>query len=1391
MATSSTNKIKGLCTFPNYLSSNPEGSLEVAENVVIDADNTLEPRRGQKIVATIPDISKQLVQYNGQILPHFNRSLGYLDNNDPANLTIFKSKKRFEKTVSSSSITIIDHNFVEGQPVYFEKTQDNSTLPTITYFSFPSGLDEVSEFYVSNVVDKDTFQISLSLTGPSIVVGIGKATIFYNEAIDETEPGLRLKYFELNGSLYVTTANGIKKISQLSAFAISNAGGIPALNMELDLVLGSGGFLSPLVGPPVIEDIEVSYRMTWGTKDINGTFVEGVPSQISTIANYTKQSATVNLTILVPETVTTDYFYRIYRTRVSAIGESGDEQRLVIEAPWNGYSTVLVVNDNTSDDIRDSGTPLSSNESSGEGIFQTNNPPPVSKDVAIYKSRAFYANTKSKQKLEITFLGFDGISNGLAITTVTGTISSATLTVGSGHGIAVDDWIALANSGVDGQYQVSAVTSTTITIAADSTQITTDSVVYKSYVTFSKGSQLDRYFFVGRPETYSLQAKAFASVVSSDYFYLTSMDDKIPYYFWFKKSALDVDPAIANKVSVMIDLVTIPVPSTDAEVAIRIKEAIESIGDFSVEFDNSNPAILNIRTVTSGSVTDVLSGTQVGTSLTSITKTQDGFGEDADNQFIRLSTFTSPAQAIEDTAKSLIRIINQDSTNPVYGTYLSTQDSLPGQMVFEERNFSGITFSVTGNSIAVSGVFNPNLSSAVSSNNVGGNVIYFSKFQQPEAVPTVNRFEIGPRNKQILRILGLRDSLFILKEEGIYLLTGENEQNFSVRLFDNSGFLTAPDSAVILNNQIYCVTTQGAATISENGGLQVISRNIENLFNRIGSEDYPNFYNSTFGVSYERDRAYLLYTIDSINDTVATRCYRFNSFTQTWTTFLTPATCGVVQERVDKLFVGSSDGPTIEVERKKLTSRDYADREYSRQISEFQLGRLYLDNTQLVEIGDVLTQRQYFKTTDYNKLIPQLKLDPSLNFDQDFPEMNTTTGAEISNSMLNLVQELNTKDQALLQLTFDAMSDVSSGADTITIANHGLIDTDVVLLSGTTFPSPLVAGNYEVITATTNTFQLRPMGIQGLIQASAYGVGVLTIGGDTLTFNMVRDVDYSTSTILFPDNQLTEGDFLTFTTAATPPTGLVNNTVYEAVNVTPSSFQLRLKFIDLTAAISSATVNLNEVYYASGTLINIDIQKDFNAIVNKLNNSDPTDAQILLNPDLTYPFLVNYSLSEGFEDIDYIIKKSVNFQSYVEIENSANLQLGQITHFKAISSRTIWNYFTLGEPAMLKHVRSGSFLIKHNNLNLITVGYSSDLSGNFENIPFKLDRSGLWGGSLWGGSTWGGEGVAYPLRTLIPKQKQRCRYIKPQLLHASAFRKFSVLGVSFDYEMTSEKTSRK
>lgn len=1220
-------KARGLQTFSNYLGLIPEGSLFKADNVNIDRDGIIEPRRGIKVLADLPDQSKQLLTYKNRILAHYDDAIGYLSQTDPATVTPFQGRSDVTMQTASDLITLNFHGFTVGDTIIF----DSITPASGIFLIGPT-------YYVVNVTNENQFKISATESGAPIVSDNNySATIEYDYVFEEVQADLRIKSIEMNSSLYVTTKDGIKKISALNPFFVSDAGGINALDVNLSLDVGPGsstnGFFGPLGPSPSERDVEVAYSVVWGNKDINNVLLLGKPSARSVIINTTGEFRNVIVDFPVPDSVTEDYFFQIYRTQTALIDGSGAEFKQVYEAPFKLNATTLVdgyeydpvtktitVIDQQPDDLQASGVPLYTNEFSGEGILQANDKPPVAKDIAIYKNAAFYANTRTAHRQELTFLGFDGVETFGVIGAIVVALGEATLTTSAAHGISVGDRFALAGTDADGEY-IAKIGTTGSTLVFDVSvgtinQVDGGAVIGKSHfiIANTDESLVRRYYLVGRAEVQELTVPDKATTNDSSYFHLTTADDKIPYTFWINKSGSATPPSFPDRVLIEVDISDAGIV-TDVDVADVIVSLLEATSEFTVA---QAGAVLTISTANSGKVTDVLSGTVSGApafggSFDPLAHI-DGFGEDFALRFVRLSTLLSPSSRIDDTARSLVSVINRDFESPASAYYLSTSTaSLPGAFLLESKQISLNAFKVKANNQSFGQMFNPDITNFITAqNNEEGNALYFSKIQQPEAVPIVNKINVGPRDKAILRIIGLRDSLFILKEEGIYRLSGDNSTNFQVALFDNSASIIAADTAAVLNNQIYCLTTQGVATISETG-VGIISRPIENLLNKVTSPQFPNYHTISFGVSYEADRSYNLWVAENPTDTAANKCYRYNTFTQSWTAWNKDARCGVVETSQNRLYVGPSDIPAVEVERKTLTSRDYADRQYDRQISTVQFDNIYLDSTVNVEVGDVLTQTQYLSVPQFNRLVMKLKNDPLVNGD-------------------SLIQ---------------ALTKITS-----------------------------------------------------------------------------------------------------------------NNTSFV------------VKMTELVAALNSADPLTTYVYSGSSDFETI--QTEFNVIINQLNASAGL-------------FFADYELSQGTVYFDLLITSVNRNINTVKVANSPPYLIGPAVHYKAIRSEVIWAPISLGDPSISKHVREGTFLIETTSLASATVGYATDLSGNFETITVGLDGDGGWGDSVFENVAWGGEGIAYPIRTLIPRQKQRCRFIKAQFKHVNAFYKYSILGISYTFENMSER----
>ena len=1258
-------RASGLHTFQNFLSFIPEGSLLDATNVVIDRDGIIEPRRGimqYGSFGSISSIAQQLLTYKGQVLVNYGDTIAY----------------------------------------------DN---------------------------------------------GYGDFTNFLGN-YPEVEPGIRLKYIEMNGNLYIATGDGVQKIAanttDLSIALETAAGGIPALDVEGTVNYGTAGFFTGLS--------QVAYRIVWGTTDINDNLILGDPSSRLVVINPNTTSATVNLTFDIPAGVTTNYFYQIYRTQVSTslslalLNEidPGDEEQLIIENPVTAADLaagVIMINDNIPQSFQQQGAYLYTNPVTGDGILQSNDPPPICQDIAIFQQSAFYANTRSKQSLELSLLGVENMEYGKILSFVPGSLSSIVNT--TSNSLVTGDLVVIVGSGnpaVDTTQVVTVLSPTSFSIPVDATGANaTDAWWFGSYITVTTGSVSNNYFFVGVPtitdatfdtventtngswfniwnanntieyaiwfDTQSLPQitdigidnTGSTSIIASNgsWFTIWSANDATEYSIWFDATGVTVPPpapgtlirvdtsgftsgvqvasAIASAVSaVSTDFimsssgatavftnsaigpataaaaggippagaftatvvqtgVQTPTPSFTGEVAIPVLlSSVNSTSNVSSFVLDAVEAATNDFLVSQYSMSDLyfqtadngpsslatVGGVPPGGAF-SISLVQQGFGEDAALNYILLSGYTSVGQAIAETAQSFINVINENEAESIYGFYLSGPTTVPGLINFELRTVADTSFSIVANDATTGGEFNPNLTTpSTSSATTNPNRLYFSKYQQPEAVPAVNYLDIGPKDKAILRIVPLRDSLFVFKQDGIYRVTGSVSPNFSVILFDNSVRLIATDSAGVLNNQVYALTDGGVATVSETG-VGIISRPIENSFKSLYSPNYPFFSTATFGVGYESERSYYVWTVTNTEDTYATQCFRYNTFTQSWTRWERSQTCTVLDTTDNMMYWGNATTNIIDVERKNFTRTDYADEYILLDIPDNAVTSstsVILSNTGLSTIGDALVQTQYLTINTFNMLLLKLDLDPRIGV----------------------------------------------------------------------YPGPF-NNNYAALTM---------------------------VSGDNLT-DSVQDL-------------------------------------VAALNADPGT---------------------SGGYSFNGSSDFATIQEQYNLIINQLN-SDP-----LLK-------FKNYQLSVGTEELEFPILGINNNINTITTNAVPLLIVGPITDLKGIQTNIIWAPNIGTDPSLLKHYREATMLFETSNFIGGTVAYSSDLSPNFEAINFSMDGSGVWGGFIWGATTWGGGGTGVPFRTYVPLNKQRCRWIMSQLSHSYANYSYAVLGISYAYDISSDRAYR-
>ena len=420
--------------------------------------------------------------------------------------------------------------------------------------------------------------------------------------------------------------------------------------------------------------------------------------------------------------------------------------------------------------------------------------------------------------------------------------------------------------------------------------------------------------------------------------------------------------------------------------------------------------ILNLSTFVAGTSTFVIGTTSPASSFTYTFNTVEN---------IATRTVKLDPLSIENTANSLVRVINGNSAEIVTAYYLSVAGEVPGKILLQRKTLVDNSFYIGTTHSAIATSFNPELGTGgtlttkvLSSVEAIGNRLYYSKYQEIEAVPLLNYIDIGSRDQEISRIISLRESLFIFKGDGVYRLAGDPGVNpiWDIGAFDLTSIIKAPDTATTLANNCYYFSNQGIIKLNEST-LETISRPIEDKLIPFISTN-SNLENVSFAIGYESDRALLVWTVASKNDTIASVCYRYSVVTNAWTEWKVPKTCAVLNSHEDKLYFGSGSDNYIEVERKNFDRFDYADRELPISFSSNGLSGSIIKPSgfSFISIEDVLLQEQYVTIFQYNTLLRHLDLDSGLIVQNFYNELKMVPGDDLTFKMSQLVTKLNAAD---------------------------------------------------------------------------------------------------------------------------------------------------------------------------------------------------------------------------------------------------------------------------------------------------------------------------------------------------------------------------------------------
>ena len=331
--------------------------------------------------------------------------------------------------------------------------------------------------------------------------------------------------------------------------------------------------------------------------------------------------------------------------------------------------------------------------------------------------------------------------------------------------------------------------------------------------------------------------------------------------------------------------------------------------------------------------------------------------ESVGSKHYKVFTAGSVEQNIADTAESLVKVINEGSA--AWYAYLLTTGAggLPGGILLEERTFGGAEFNVTSDR---STAYSPQLESTAtdsqkSSNDEFKNGLMFSKQGQPEGVPLKNIFFVGSSDDRIKRIISLRDGLFILKTDGVFVLRGNSETSFSVQPLDLTAKIISTDSVEVVNNMIYGLFDAGVCEVSDSG-VSVVSLPIKEQFEELMSDTLDELEDYGFGVADQVNGKYILALPSGDTETSATKQFIYDTNGSTWVTWDLNVVCGGLNPEDNKLYFGKATSNQVYIERRVFDYTDYADFGSLVTISAYSGTTVTVTSTATMAKGDYLEQ---------------------------------------------------------------------------------------------------------------------------------------------------------------------------------------------------------------------------------------------------------------------------------------------------------------------------------------------------------------------------------------------------------------------------------------------------
>lgn len=775
-----------------------------------------------------------------------------------------------------------------------------------------------------------------------------------------TLSGLRVaRSAQSNGNLYVTTDNGVVNLEAYNS-TIRKAGVPPALDLRAAFSAANG---------PIAAQTQVAWRVVFGRRDANDNLLLGAPSDIviltnskivgatwvratnvvtvttssahnlassmqvvtSNAAGGTHTAATYTITVTSATTFTfaetagddgsgntLDYtatrtsrlevsipseidsasdtwFVQICRSSQSldqAVSPDADF-RLIDEHELTSAEItagVLFYDDDLDDILL--GEELYTNPNSREGELQANDRPPLCDDLTVFKNHVIYGKLTTRHLLNLQVIDASAITAAGYIEVKVDTTTRRYIARAGVANSAVKSTSVTSSSGLLITYAAHGFSDgDTVYIS----KVTAGSLAVGTYYVRDKTTDTFKV-----TSTFGGTAAAFGSETQVEFQGDYTRETAVTLKAWARAS----------------NVVTVTSTAHGLSTGMQVAVTASSGGTPDVTSGIYTITVVDVDTFT---FAETAANDASGNTLT-YASWQPMFQVDA--------TSTSPSVQLRNTAQGLVKAMNRDAASLLYGRYTSDIDDVPGKVRLQAKGFTGAMY-LRASTAGIGGGLSPTLPASFST----GTQVYSrssdkphafaaAKVGEPVAVPTGNTSNVGSRNANLIRNVALRDSMIVIKEDGVYRVTGDSVSNFVITPIDTTITAVARSSIQVINNQVMFLSNQGIVIVTDSS-VQIVSRKIEELVQPVLAN--ADIDEETSAVAYETDRLYMISTSQpNVDGTSKTLIY--NVLNDRWTESTRTFKQGAIGPS-DRLYTISTDNKVVR-ERKDQTKIDYCGQNY-------------------------------------------------------------------------------------------------------------------------------------------------------------------------------------------------------------------------------------------------------------------------------------------------------------------------------------------------------------------------------------------------------------------------------------------------------------------------------